>query len=113
MYFYIFSISDNIAVFLFVVGMLVTASVLDREKESQYEVQVVVTDGEIETVTPVLVTVTDVNDNAPLFMEKVYRVTVPDRLPSGLPNSIFRVSFLYSTHIFFLLRSFTQFYNLF
>ena len=39
----------------------------------------IVSDGDLWTVTPVYVTVSDVNDNVPRFMEKTYRVTVPER----------------------------------
>ncbi|KAA0201592.1 hypothetical protein HAZT_HAZT002670 [Hyalella azteca] len=63
-------------------GVLSTAGPLDRELQSQYEVQVIVSDGSLWTVTPVYVTVSDVNDNAPQFLESLYRVTVPAR-PAG------------------------------
>ncbi|KAF2353702.1 Cadherin [Trinorchestia longiramus] len=60
-------------------GTLSTAGPLDREYQSQYEVQVIVSDGSLWTVTPVYVTVSDINDNAPQFLETVYRVSVVAR----------------------------------
>jgi len=73
-------------------GALSTAGALDREYQSQYEVQVVVTDGDLFTVTPVYVTVSDVNDNVPQFMENLYRISVPRRQAARRRSPVARVS---------------------
>ena len=79
-------------------GVLSTAGELDREYQSQYEVQVVVSDGDLFTVTPVYVTVSDVNDNAPRFLENLYRVTVPQHRASRRRTPLVRVSNTYGKH---------------
>ena len=79
-------------------GVLSTAGELDREYQSQYEVQVVVSDGDLFTVTPVYVTVSDVNDNAPRFMENLYRVTVPQHRASRRRTPLVRVSNTHGKH---------------
>lgn len=72
--------------------MLSTAGPLDREYQSQYEVQVIVSDGDLWSVTPVYVTVSDVNDNTPQFMETTYRITVPERQQLRRRTALVRVS---------------------
>ncbi|XP_071532452.1 fat-like cadherin-related tumor suppressor homolog isoform X3 [Panulirus ornatus] len=71
-------------------GLLSTLWTLDREEQSEYELWVTVTDGQLSSVTPVFVTVTDVNDNAPEFLEELYRVTIPARSKSRKRAALFR-----------------------
>lgn len=72
-------------------GLLSTLWPLDREEQSEYELWVTVTDGQLSSVTPVFVTVSDVNDNAPEFLEDLYRVIVPARSKSRKREALFRV----------------------
>ncbi|XP_064099968.1 fat-like cadherin-related tumor suppressor homolog isoform X2 [Macrobrachium nipponense] len=71
-------------------GVLSTAWTLDRETRPEYELWVTVSDGQLSSVTPVFITVTDVNDNAPEFLESLYRVSVPSRIKSKKRTSLFR-----------------------
>ncbi|KAB7505675.1 Fat-like cadherin-related tumor suppressor-like protein [Armadillidium nasatum] len=60
-------------------GVLRTTAGLDRERQSEYDIWVGVTDGQRTSLTPVFVVVSDVNDNSPKFLEKVYRFNIPSR----------------------------------
>ncbi|XP_065908820.1 protocadherin Fat 4-like [Dysidea avara] len=65
-------------------GVLVVNQELDREMESFYQFIVLAnnTDGlEGFDAANVTVTITDVNDNTPLFTEQVYEVTVEENFP--------------------------------
>lgn len=53
---------------------------LDRESQAQHWLEVQVSDGGeplLSSTTRVLVQVTDVNDNPPIFLEQYYSVKVP------------------------------------
>ena len=78
--------------FFSVLGTLRTRAPLDREEQDEFEVWISVSDGDLSSLTPVYVTVTDVNDNTPEFMESTYRVTVPARSKTKKRESLFRVS---------------------
>ena len=55
---------------------------LDRESVSQYTLTVMATDqGGLFCSAQLYVTVTDVNDNAPMFTQNEYTVTVPEDAP--------------------------------
>ncbi|XP_050706824.1 cadherin-22-like [Eriocheir sinensis] len=73
-------------------GALTTLVPLDREEQAEYELWVRVSDGQLSSVTPVFITVSDVNDNPPEFLEPLYRVTVPARSKTKKREALFRVS---------------------
>ncbi|XP_024947273.1 protein dachsous isoform X2 [Cephus cinctus] len=62
-------------------GVITTAGPLDRERQSVYNFLVVATDGgkydAKSTSIPVQISLTDVNDNAPVFGKYPFRATVP------------------------------------
>lgn len=65
----------------FTSGVITTADVLDRELIDRYVLQVKVTDGgepALSGVATVTVTVTDQNDNPPLFNVSSFRVAIPE-----------------------------------
>uniref|UniRef100_A0A8C5KGJ5 Protocadherin gamma subfamily A, 6 n=1 Tax=Jaculus jaculus TaxID=51337 RepID=A0A8C5KGJ5_JACJA len=67
---------------------LVLEHTLDREEEAVHHLVLTAMDGgdPVRTgVARILVTVLDVNDNAPAFTQTVYRVSVPENLPVGTP----------------------------
>ncbi|KAK3573779.1 hypothetical protein QTP86_032950 [Hemibagrus guttatus] len=67
-------------------GSIFTAVPLDRETQSQYEVVVEASDGAVDprrTVLTLLVRVSDINDNSPVFSQPVYTVNVPENTPAG------------------------------
>ncbi|XP_015453458.1 protocadherin gamma-A6 isoform X5 [Pteropus alecto] len=67
---------------------LVLDAALDREGEAIYHLVLTAMDGGDPVrsgVARILVTVLDVNDNAPVFTQPVYSVSVPENLPVGTP----------------------------
>ncbi|GAB5566826.1 protocadherin gamma-A6 isoform X8 [Prionailurus iriomotensis] len=67
---------------------LVLERALDREGDAVYHLILTAVDGgePVRSGTArILVTVLDVNDNAPVFTQPVYRVSVPENLPVGTP----------------------------
>ncbi|XP_023390679.1 protocadherin gamma-A6-like, partial [Pteropus vampyrus] len=67
---------------------LVLDGALDREGEAIYHLVLTAMDGGDPVrsgVARILVTVLDVNDNAPVFTQPVYSVSVPENLPVGTP----------------------------
>ncbi|XP_060728439.1 protocadherin-15a [Tachysurus vachellii] len=67
-------------------GSIFTAVPLDRETQSQYELVVEASDGAVDprrTVLTLLVRVSDINDNSPVFSQPVYIVSVPENTPAG------------------------------
>ncbi|XP_076729999.1 protocadherin gamma-C5 isoform X21 [Maylandia zebra] len=74
------SFSDNYA--------LITSGVLDRERFSEYNIEITATDSGSPPLTSkksVLVTITDVNDNPPVFSQPSYNVYLKE---NGVPGSI-------------------------
>lgn len=69
-------------------GVIVTTQILDFEKQSHYEFDVTVNNG--EAVTRVAVDVIDENDNAPSFTLPSYQASLPENVPIG--TSILAVS---------------------
>ncbi|XP_010214132.1 PREDICTED: protocadherin beta-15-like, partial [Tinamus guttatus] len=72
---------------------LVTADALDREREAQYNVTVRARDAGIPALSaeqPLLVRLSDVNDNAPAFTQASYTLVLPENEPAG--TSLGRVS---------------------
>ncbi|XP_051506062.1 protocadherin gamma-A3-like isoform X19 [Myxocyprinus asiaticus] len=66
---------------------LVTDAVLDRETISEYNITVIATDSgrsPLSTRNIFNVKVTDVNDNAPFFTERVYNAHLSENNPSGV-----------------------------
>ena len=69
-------------------GSIVTIGELDREQTSEYKFKVEVRDHGIPpryATTDVLVTVRDVNDNAPIFNPKMYNEVVSEEVYPGYP----------------------------
>lgn len=59
-------------------GLLTTTGrMLDRERQAQHSLDLRLTDGRLASTTRVLVTLTDVNDHAPAFLEHFYSVGLP------------------------------------
>ena len=79
-------------IIIFPSGALSTQVSLDREQQAEYELWVLVSDGQLSSVTPVFITVNDVNDNPPEFLESLYRVTIPARSKTKKREALFRVS---------------------
>ncbi|XP_015979615.2 protocadherin gamma-A6 isoform X16 [Rousettus aegyptiacus] len=67
---------------------LVLDGALDREGEAIYHLVLTAMDGGDpvrSSVARILITVLDVNDNAPVFSQPIYSVSVPENLPVGTP----------------------------
>ncbi|XP_047411312.1 protocadherin gamma-A5 isoform X10 [Sciurus carolinensis] len=65
---------------------LVLERPLDREKEATHDLLLTALDGGdpvLSSTTRIRVTVLDANDNAPLFTQSEYRVSVPESIPVG------------------------------
>ncbi|XP_038061188.1 uncharacterized protein LOC119731947 isoform X4 [Patiria miniata] len=65
-------------------GRITTINSLNREQQDRYEVEVQVTDGTFEATADVVIVVTDVNDNQPMFSQAIYPVTVVENTPAGI-----------------------------
>ncbi|XP_029142585.1 protocadherin gamma-B4-like [Protobothrops mucrosquamatus] len=71
---------------------LLTDRPLDREKASQYNITITVTDKgtpPLSTNKTILLQISDINDNAPAFEKASYSIYVPENNPSGA--SIFQI----------------------
>lgn len=82
-------------------GTIVTAVPLDRETRSRYDLIVEASDGAVDprrTTVTLLVEVTDINDNSPVFSQATYTVSVPENTPAG--TVILRLSVSVILHIF-------------
>ena len=67
---------------------LVLVHALDREEQAVHHLVFTAMDGgdpARSSAARILVTVLDANDNAPVFTQPVYRVSVPENLPVGTP----------------------------
>ncbi|CAL4061688.1 unnamed protein product, partial [Meganyctiphanes norvegica] len=71
-------------------GLISLVRQLDREIRSLYHISVTLSDGHLTSVTPVTITITDVNDHPPHFMEPLYRITVPARISSRRRKQLFK-----------------------
>ncbi|XP_050293822.1 fat-like cadherin-related tumor suppressor homolog isoform X3 [Anthonomus grandis grandis] len=66
-------------------GKIVTRISLDRESRKQYEIPVMATDGGgLSDFLTVRVKVTDDNDNAPRFLLREYKISIPSNLSVGI-----------------------------
>ncbi|KAI7805139.1 putative protocadherin-related 15a [Triplophysa rosa] len=66
-------------------GTIVTAVPLDRETRNRYDLIVEASDGAVDprrTTITLLVEVTDINDNSPVFSQATYMVSVPENTPA-------------------------------
>ncbi|CAL4149728.1 unnamed protein product [Meganyctiphanes norvegica] len=70
-------------------GTLSVSGPLDRETTAEYKLSVTVSDGQLTSVTPVTVTITDVNDHRPHFLESLYRITIPARSRTNRRDPLF------------------------
>uniref|UniRef100_A0A667ZRQ7 Protocadherin-related 15a n=1 Tax=Myripristis murdjan TaxID=586833 RepID=A0A667ZRQ7_9TELE len=67
-------------------GSIFTAVPLDRERKNQYNLIVEASDGAVDprrTTLTLLVEVTDIDDNSPVFSQQTYVVNVPENTPVG------------------------------
>ncbi|KAH7700358.1 CBR-HMR-1 protein, partial [Aphelenchoides avenae] len=71
-------------------GVVFVKEPLDFEKESSYQLRLMVTDGKHNTTTDLRILVTDVNDNAPKFERALYETTVVEE-DSKVPKVLFVV----------------------
>nr|KAF6346486.1 FAT atypical cadherin 4 [Pipistrellus kuhlii] len=71
-----------------VTGQLTTGSVIDREEQSFYQLKVVASGGTVTGDTLVNITVKDLNDNSPHFLQAVESVNVVENWQAG--HSIFQ-----------------------
>ncbi|XP_036168180.1 protocadherin gamma-A9 isoform X9 [Myotis myotis] len=65
---------------------LVLERALDREEEAAHHLVLIASDGgepPRSSTVHILVTVLDMNDNAPVFSQPIYQVTVPENVPPG------------------------------
>uniref|UniRef100_A0A8C5P425 FAT atypical cadherin 4 n=1 Tax=Jaculus jaculus TaxID=51337 RepID=A0A8C5P425_JACJA len=87
---YLITTGDQKGVFAIgpVTGQLTTASVIDREEQSFYKLKVVASGGMVTGDTVVNITVKDLNDNAPHFLQAVESVNVVENWEAG--HSIFQ-----------------------
>lgn len=65
-------------------GEISSALSLDRETEISYSLIVVASDGRFSTSATVFISVSDVNDNAPVFNESLQTLTLVENYPSGV-----------------------------
>ncbi|KAG8438891.1 hypothetical protein GDO86_005181 [Hymenochirus boettgeri] len=71
-----------------------TAKQLDREYKEEHILEVTVSDNGIpplQSTSRVVVQVLDVNDNAPVFSQKLFTVQLPERPLSSEPASVYRL----------------------
>ncbi|XP_041483662.1 protocadherin-23-like [Lytechinus variegatus] len=59
-------------------GIITLAHSLDRETQDRYMLELEATDTEYTTTTTLEIIVTDENDNAPVFRQESYQVTLPE-----------------------------------
>uniref|UniRef100_A0A2I3HFW5 Protocadherin Fat 4 n=1 Tax=Nomascus leucogenys TaxID=61853 RepID=A0A2I3HFW5_NOMLE len=71
-----------------VTGQLTTANVIDREEQSFYQLKVVASGGTVTGDTMVNITVKDLNDNSPHFLQAIESVNVVENWQAG--HSIFQ-----------------------
>ncbi|XP_058130982.1 protocadherin-23 [Dasypus novemcinctus] len=64
-------------------GVVMLMKTLDFEEAAEYELLVQISDSVHHTEGTLLVHVLDVNDNAPVFSQDFYQVTVPESVPIG------------------------------
>ncbi|XP_045495363.1 protein dachsous [Colias croceus] len=71
-----------------IIYLVVVALPLDRESQSSYTLNVVATDKgspPLHASRIINLRVTDVNDNPPVFLESVYKTSVPEAAAPGIP----------------------------
>ena len=73
-------------------GLLITRRPLDREQRSSYLLEVVASDGLLETTASVHITVTDVNDHCPVFERSMYFATLSESRVNGSTVVVVRAS---------------------
>ncbi|XP_067669230.1 protocadherin gamma-A4-like isoform X2 [Haliotis asinina] len=88
-------------------GVMQLRQALDYERETGYSVVVVVTDGQFNTTTTVTVSVSDVNDNNPVFTQK--EITVErERVTGELITTVEAMDHDYNSVLSFSLASHTS-----
>ena len=65
-------------------GQIITVRQLDRETMPMHIIQVLANDGVNQDSTSVIINVTDVNDNRPIFNQTQYEVTLPENYDVGV-----------------------------
>ncbi|KAK0427455.1 hypothetical protein QR680_010234 [Steinernema hermaphroditum] len=71
-------------------GAVYVKEPLDFEKQKEYKVKVLVTDGKHNASTHLHIKVTDINDNAPQFVQSRYETTIKEE-DSNAPKVLFRL----------------------
>lgn len=66
-------------------GEVQASQSLDREKVAHFNLTVTALDGGFSTQAILIMNITDVNDNAPVFTQDTYRVTLKENYPTGIP----------------------------
>lgn len=64
-------------------GRVVLKKALDFETRKEYKLNIVASDSAHIAETVLTIRVTDVNDNAPVFLQPFYHVTLPGKFPNG------------------------------
>ena len=65
-------------------GNLIVAGALDRESRSTYTLQITASDGINEATTTIMINVTDINDNVPVFNDTQYGIEVYENSEIGI-----------------------------
>eukprot|EP00051_Salpingoeca_urceolata_P025110 m.445779 g.445779 ORF g.445779 m.445779 type:complete len:6907 (-) comp20305_c8_seq21:164-20884(-) len=73
-------------------GVIEAVVPFDFEEQSAYELTVQASDGERSNTTVVSVTVTDLNDNTPLFSRPAYSLALTERAQPSNTSALFQVS---------------------
>jgi len=68
---------------MLLLGTVTVSGVLDRETRSQYRLVVVASDSTHSSSTQLVITLLDVNDEAPEFSQDLYSFTIPETASVG------------------------------
>lgn len=85
-------------------GSIYTKVPLDRESKNQYDLIVEASDGAVDprrTTLVVSVQVLDIDDNSPVFSQKIYVVNVPENTPVG--TVVLKLSVSFNLNFFMLI----------
>lgn len=69
-------------------GQISVAGALDRERQDSYVLKIRSTSGNQYCVTKVGIEITDVNDNAPRFLNQSYQFTAPCGSPNAFVGAV-------------------------
>ncbi|XP_071085163.1 protocadherin gamma-A4-like isoform X1 [Haliotis cracherodii] len=101
---YLFAKEEDVFTINDVSGVIKLRQALDYERETEYSIPVVATDGQFNTTATVTVYVSDVNDNNPVFTQK--EITVDrERVQDELITKVEAVDYDYNTVLSYSLAS--------